>query len=140
MVGYGTAPMDGLLALHVASAAATVGMSATVCVWGMVRARRLRPLEGQPPPPRPPARDLFPHVLLFSQLAVFFTGMLGLMMLAGHRHPHDPLHVRVYGPFMAVAVVAAWGFRTPDASWNTRVFAVAAFFVTLLGVRAFMTG
>ena len=75
------------------------------------------------------------------QTAVAACGLAGLALWAQHHHPHiDPLHLRVYGPFMVVAILGAYSFRTGDGRWNMRVMAVAALFVALLGVRALWTG
>jgi ABC-type molybdate transport system substrate-binding protein len=71
---------------------------------------------------------------------VLATGLLGLALLAEGHRAHDPLHARVYGPFMLVAIVAAYGYRTRNATANIRVFAAASLVVAALGLRAFWTG
>lgn len=122
--------MDAFQIMHVVAGVATVVLAVVACAWGLARARG----DGKP------IAGAFAQVLALSQVAVVATGLLGLAVMGGGTRPHDPLHARVYGPFMLVAIVAAWGFRTGEARWNTRVFAIAAGFVAALGVRALMTG
>lgn len=127
--------MDPLLLLHVLTAALLVAVAGAVCAWGFARSRRLR-LGGRGREDR-----LYTQLVAFMQTLVLAAGLLGLLLLAGDGgSPEDPLHARVYGPFMLVAVIAAWSFRTADPRWNVRVFAVVALFVAALGVRAFVTG
>jgi hypothetical protein len=134
--GAGTlCSVNSLLMIHVAAGAAVVAAAAAVAAWGIARGRRLR-LGG-------PAREDrgFTQLVALTQTLVLGCGVLGVMLLAGPgAGPDDPLHARVYGPFMAAALLGAWSFRTADARWNVRVFAVASLFVMGLGVRAFFTG
>ena len=150
---------DSVLALHVALGGAVVVLGFGVFAWGLLRVRRMatpggageqlgQPAQSAAPAVQPtaPARrgrrvDAFTQLLALSQSAVFACGLLGLVLLArAGSGPDDPLHSRVYGPFMVLAIIAAYGFRTGDARWNTRVFAITSLFVAGLGVRAFYTG
>lgn len=113
--------------LHVILAVILIVANFVAAGWGLALARR----GG--------ASRLYSQVLAFSQVIVVGQGLIGLMMLAGGDSPEDPLHTRVYGPFMVIAIVVAYGFRTKDPAQNTRVFAIAALIVALLGLRAFYT-
>lgn len=149
--------MTGLLELHVFAGGLLVALAIVVGLWGLVRSRRvsaaapidpgtdpgidtggeLHPVSG------PPTRGdlVFRQLLALSQTMVFAAGLLGLAVLVlDENSPEDPLHARVYGPFMVVALMAAYGFRTADPHWNTRVFAMASLVIAALGVRAFATG
>ena len=126
--------MDPLVTVHVVAA---VGLLATALVaggWGLARARRIVA------PSAEHEGRWYAQVLQLSHTLVVATGLLGLALLADGHRTDDPLHVRVYGPFMLVAIVAAYGYRTRDAALNVRVFAVAALVVAALGLRAFWTG
>lgn len=127
-------PVDPLVTVHVIAAVALLAFALLVGVWGLVRARRIA------------ARDAgregrwYAQALQLSHTMVLATGLLGLgLILEGHRS-EDPLHAQVYGPFMLVAIVAAYAYRTRDAAMNVRVFAIAALVVLALGLRAFVTG
>ncbi|MCW2925795.1 MAG: hypothetical protein JWM98_3199 [Thermoleophilia bacterium] len=126
--------MDPLVTAHVVVALLLVVTAVVVGVWGLVRARTIAsdrsPGEGR----------AFSHLLQLSHTLVFAASMLGLALWADGHHAHDPLHTRVYGPFMLVAIVAAYGYRTRDAKVNVRVFAAASLVVAALGLRAFATG
>lgn len=126
--------MKGILWLHVVAGFGIVVLCSIVFVWGLLRARR-----DQPPSAR--SEGIWVQLVALSQTLVIACGALGLVLLLGAgARPADPLHSRVYGPFMVFTLLAAWGFRTSDRRWNIRVMAVASLFVALLGVRALTTG
>ena len=126
--------MEPLVLVHVASAVALLSLAIVVGIWGLARARSIgagdHPREGR----------WFAQVLQMSHTLVVLTGILGLALLLDGGHPDDPLHARVYGPFMLVAIIAAYGYRTSDAARNVRVFAAASLIVLALGLRAIATG
>jgi hypothetical protein len=127
--------VDPLVTVHVAAAAVLVLSCLLVGFWGVVRARRIASRDAGA------ESRWFAHALQLSHTLVLATCLLGLGLLAeGGHHANDPLHVRVYGPFMVVAIVAAYGYRTSDARRNVLVFAIAALVIAALGVRAFATG
>lgn len=116
--------------LHVWAGLLLVALNAAAGVWGVWRYARATG----------PSRS-FDHVLALAQTSVFVAGLIGVALLAGDGRPDDPLHERVYGPFMVIAILAAWGFRRPEhPRTNTLVFAIAALAVAALGVRALYTG
>lgn len=126
--------MEPLVLVHVVSAAALLLVALVVGVWGLVRARSIGEGAG------PREGKAYAQLLQLSHTLVAVTGVLGLALLGYGGHLDDPLHGRVYGPFMVVAIVAAYGYRTSDAPKNVRVFAVASLVVLALGLRAFATG
>ncbi|MCW2921378.1 MAG: hypothetical protein JWL76_1252 [Thermoleophilia bacterium] len=126
--------MDPLVIVHVVAAVALLVLAIVVGVWGLVRARQIAA------PVATREGRWYAQTLQLSHTLVLATGLLGIgLFVEGHRSD-DPLHVRVYGPFMLVAIVAAYAYRTKDATLNVRVFAIAALVVFALGLRAFVTG
>ena len=126
--------MDPVVVLHIVAATLLLALATATGVWGIVLSRKGRG--------RPGDRTLaiWRQGIALTWTLVATTGLLGLALLGGKHHPGDPLHARVYGPFMAFVIIAALGFRTPDQRWNTRVFSVASLFILALGVRAAFTG
>lgn len=127
-------PVDPLVVVHVIAAVALVVAAAIVGAWGLARARPLAD------PARAREARAFAQSLQFSHTLVLATGLIGLFLLAEGHRAADPLHARVYGPFMVVAIVAAYGYRTPAAVTNVRVFAMASLVILALGLRALVTG
>jgi len=123
-----------LVVVHVIAAATLVASAAVVGAWGLARSRRLVD------PARVREGKVFAHVLQLSHTLVLATGMIGLFLLAEGRRADDPLHARVYGPFMVVAIIAAYGYRTSSSVTNVRIFGVASLVILALGARAFATG
>lgn len=126
--------MDPLVIVHVVAAVALLALAIVVGVWGLARARRIAaPVSSR-------EGRWFAQVLQLSHTLVVATGLLGLGLLAEGRRSSDSLHASVYGPFMLVAIVAAYAYRTENPVANVRVFAVTALVVFALGLRAFVTG
>jgi hypothetical protein len=126
--------VDPLVTVHVVAAIVLLALAVVVGVWGLVRARTLGAGE------HPRESRAFAQVLQLSHTFVFATGRLGIGLLMADHRSDDPLHVRVYGPFMVLAIIAAYGYRTSNAAANIRIFAVAALIIAALGVRAVVTG
>lgn len=126
--------MDPLVTVHVIVAVALVVLALLVGVWGMVRARVIgadaHPREGR----------VYAQLLQLTHTFVFAIVILGGALLVKGYSVADPLHARVYGPFMLVAIIAAYGYRTKVAATNIRIFAISALVVFLLGLRAIVTG
>ena len=120
--------------VHVVAAVALLALAIVVGAWGLGRARHIAAptveREGR----------WYAQALQLSHTLVLATGLLGLALLAEGHRSSDPLHARVYGPFMLVAIIAAYAYRTRNATANVRVFAIAALVVFALGLRAFFTG
>ena len=132
--GVSYTPVDPLVIVHVVAAVALIVLAGVVGVWGLARSRALG--DGAH------ARDgsAFAHALQLSHTLVLATGVIGLALLAEGHRSGDPLHARVYGPFMLVAIVAAYGYRTRSAVRNIQVFAIASLVIVALGLRALWTG
>ena len=127
--------MDAFVTLHVIIAVLLVLLTLGVGLWGLLRARQIADETAHVREGR-----VFAQLLQLSHTLVAAVGLLGLTLLGQHHRPDDPLHTRVYGIFMVVAIVAAYGYRTPDAARNVRVFAVTSFVIFALGLRAIATG
>lgn len=126
--------MEPLVLVHAASAVALLAVALVVGCWGIARARSIGDGDGAG------EGRAFAQLLQLSHTLVAVTGVLGLALLGYGGHVDDPLHARVYGPFMVVAIVAAYGYRTSDPRRNVLVFAAASLVVFALGLRAFVTG
>ena len=127
-------PVDPLVVVHVIAAAALVVAAAVVGAWGLVRARSIAN------PARRREGAAFTQLLQLSHSLVIATGLIGLFLLGDGHRPDDPLHARVYGPFMVIAILAAYGYRTDRAVTNVRVFAIVSLVILALGARALVTG
>lgn len=125
--------MRPVLAIHVAVAVALLALATGVGVWGIVRARPGSPIPAQ----RSELRFL--RLVAWVQSAVFAVGLTGLLLL-GRSRPDDPLHAKVYGPFMVVAIVASIAYRSDDGRFNSRLYGIVALVIAALGVRAATTG
>jgi hypothetical protein len=110
-----------------------------ILAWALVAANGAVAALGIAIPGGAASSRWFRQLLALSQTLVAATGLLGLLLLVDGGGPDDPLHTRVYGPFMAVAIVAAWGFAGDDPRRNARIFGFAALAVTALGARAIVT-
>lgn len=111
---------------------ALVALNLTAGCWGL--ARKTVP-EGESRIDR-----WFVQVRATAVTTMIATGVAGLFLLADGARPGDPLHTRVYGPFMVVAVLVALGYRAESTPLRfQRVFAVANLVIAALGARALFT-
>lgn len=126
--------VDPLVTVHLIAASALVVTTLGVGIWGLVRAGSIGAGSNE--------REArwFAQALQLSHSLVLATLLLGLALLAEGHRSSDPLHVRVYGPFMLVAIIAAYGYRTRDARRNVQIFAISALVIVALGARSFWTG
>lgn len=127
-------PVDPLVTVHVVAGLALVAVALVVGGWGLGRSRAIASSSAER------ESRAFAQVLQLSHTLVLATGLLGVALLVEGHRAADALHARVYGPFMVVAIVAAYGYRTRSARQNVRVFAIASLVVAALGLRAFWTG
>jgi hypothetical protein len=126
--------VDPFVIVHVVLAVALLVLTLLVGVWGLTRTRQIVDEAGHPREGK-----VFAQVLQLSHTMVLAVGVLGLFLLGDSRRPDDPLHVRVYGIFMVVAIIAAYGYRTPDARQNVRVFSIVSLVIFTLALRAVAT-
>lgn len=119
--------------LHIIAGVAVCIVALVAGVWGLLLARRMKRMNT--PVPR-----VLGHVLALVQTLVLAVLVLGLAIYGEGRRPADPLHLRVYGPFMLVALMAAYGFRTTDRRHNLQVFAGVSLVIFALALRAVFTG
>jgi hypothetical protein len=126
--------VDLLVMLHDIGGVALVVIALIVGVWGMVRARPI----GRSASPR--ESRVFAQLLQLVHTLVVAEGLFGVMLLAQDHRAVDPLHERVYGPFMVVVIIASYAYRTKDGVTNVRVFSIGALMIFALGLRALWTG
>jgi hypothetical protein len=122
--------------MHLIVGVLLVALAGVVGVWGLARSRRIA---------EPTSEDAgegrwFGHMLQLTHTLVLATGLIGLVLLVEGHTLSDPLHARVYGPFMVVAIIASYSYRTKDPRRNVIVFAVGALIILALGLRALATG
>lgn len=126
--------MEPLVFVHAAAGVGLLLVALLSGVWGLARTRPITSGE------RDGEGRWFAQALQLTHTLVALTGLLGIALLVAGHGARDPLHARVYGPFMVVAILAAYGYRTRDAARNVRVFAVASLVILALGLRATVTG
>ena len=120
--------------LHDIGGVALVIVACVVGAWGLARARPI----GTGASPR--ESRIFAQMLQLVHTLVIAEGLFGVMLLAQGHRAADPLHQRVYGPFMVVVIIASYAYRTKDGVTNVRVFAIGALIIFALGLRALWTG
>ncbi len=120
--------------LHSALGLILIVANLVVAIWAALLSRDD---ERAAQPPR-----AFIHLAAAAWTLVAAVGLAGLaLILGGDGAPSDRLHSRVYGPFMVVALLSAYGFREDGRpGFNIRVTAIASLIVVLLGLRAAFTG
>jgi len=114
-----------VLAVHHANAFLLIALCATAGVTGLVVRRR-------------GAGRGVTHLLALAQTLVVAQVLLGLLLLAEHKHAHDRLHY-AYGTFALLCVFAPWLYAPADPRRRLLWFSVAMLLAAALGVRAYMT-
>jgi hypothetical protein len=105
-----------------------IALNVLVGVWGLIAWRR-----------EVVASALLAQLLALSHTIVLVEGAFGLYLLAGGFRAQQQLHY-IYGVIPAGAVLFGYSARTPDARRNLLQFSVIAIAISILSVRAFMTG
>ncbi len=105
-----------------------IALNVLVGVWGLVAWRR-----------DVVASALLAQLLALSHTIVLLEGAFGLYLLAGGFRAQQQLHY-IYGVIPAGAVLFGYSARTPDARRNLLQFSVIAIAISILSLRAFMTG
>ena len=105
-----------------------IALNVLVGVWGLVAWRR-----------DVVASALLAQLLALSHTLVLLEGAFGLYLLAGGFRAQQQLHY-IYGVIPAGAVLFGYSARTPDARRNLLQFSVIAIAISILSLRAFMTG
>ena len=78
------------------------------------------------------------HLIALAQTLVVAQVLLGLLLLADHKHAADKLHY-AYGTFALLAVLAPWLYAPDEPRRRLLWFAGATFVAAALAVRAYMT-
>jgi hypothetical protein len=105
-----------------------IAVNLLVGVWGLWAWRR-----------RHVASPMLTQLIAFSHTIVLLEGAFGLYLLAGGYRAQQQLHY-LYGVIPAGAVLFGYSARTPDARRNLLQFSVIALAISILALRAFMTG
>ncbi len=105
-----------------------IALNVLVGVWGLIAWRQ-----------RVVASALLAQLLALSHTIVLLEGAFGLYLLAGGFRAQQQLHY-IYGVIPAGAVLFGYSARTPDARRNLLQFSVIAIAISILSLRAFMTG
>lgn len=113
---------------HKAVGGLLIALNLVVGGWGLWAWRR-----------RSVASPLLAQLIALSHTIVLLEGAFGLYLLAGGYRAQQQLHY-VYGVIPAIAVLFGYSARTSDAQRNLLQFSVIALAISLLAVRAFMTG
>jgi hypothetical protein len=78
------------------------------------------------------------HLIALAQTLLIAQVLLGLLLLADHKHAADRLHY-AYGTFALLCLGAPWLYAPSDPKARLLWFAVATLVAAALGVRAYMT-
>jgi hypothetical protein len=105
-----------------------IALNLVVGVWGLIAWRR-----------ELVASALLAQLLALSHTIVLLEGAFGLYLLAGGFRAHAPLHY-IYGVIPVGAVLFGYSARTEDARRNLLQFSVIALGISILSLRAYMTG
>jgi hypothetical protein len=84
------------------------------------------------------AGPIVAHLLALAQTLVVAQVLLGLLLLARHKHAAERLHY-AYGTFALLCLFAPWLYAPSDPRARLLWFAIATFVAGALGVRAYMT-
>jgi hypothetical protein len=113
---------------HMAVGGLVIALNLLVGLWGLWAWRR-----------RAVASSVLAQLIALSHTIVLLEGAFGLYLLAGGYRAQQQLHY-VYGVIPAGAVLFGYSARTPDARRNLLQFSVIALAISILALRAFMTG
>jgi hypothetical protein len=105
-----------------------IALNVVVGVWGLIAWRQ-----------QVMASALLAQLLALSHTIVLVEGAFGLYLLAGGFRAQQTLHY-IYGAIPVGAVLFGYSARTPDARRNLLQFSVIAIAISILSLRAFMTG
>ena len=78
------------------------------------------------------------HLIALAQTLVVAQVLLGLLLLADHKHAADKLHY-AYGTFALLCVFAPWLYAPSQPRARLMWFAVTTLVAAALGVRAYTT-
>jgi hypothetical protein len=118
-----------LLFLHNGLFRAGLLITLIVGLWGLVMYFRKMPSSGG-----------FRSTLVLTEALFIGQGLVGVLVFAGGRRPHDPLHW-LYGPLLVIVLPIAMTYVSGrDSRREALVYGIAGLFMFGLALRAYMTG
>ena len=121
--------MSLLLLLHTGLFRTGLLITAFIGIWGLVTYFRKQPSSGS-----------FRATLVLTEALFIVQGVVGVLMFANGRRPHDNLHW-LYGVLLVIVLPIAMSYVSGrDPRREPLVYGVAALFMAGLTVRAFTTG
>ena len=121
--------MSALLVLHTGLFRTGLLITAFIGVWGLVTYVRKQPSSGS-----------FRATLVLTEALFIIQGLVGVLMFANGRRPHDNLHW-LYGVLLVIVLPIAMSYVSGrDPRREPLVYGIAALFMAGLSIRAFTTG
>ena len=121
--------MSLLLLLHTGLFRTGLLITAFIGVWGLVTYFRKQPSSGS-----------FRATLVLTEALFIIQGLVGVLMFANGRRPHDNLHW-LYGVLLVIVLPIAMSYVSGrDPRREPLVYGIAALFMAGLTIRAFGTG
>ena len=121
--------MSVLLVLHTGLFRTGLLITAFIGVWGLVTYFRKQPSSGS-----------FRATLVLTEALFIVQGVVGVLMFANGRRPHDNLHW-LYGILLVIVLPIAMSYVSGrDPRREPLVYGIAALFMAGLTIRAFTTG
>jgi heme A synthase len=118
-----------LLLLHTGLFRTGLLITAFIGVWGLVTYFRKQPSSGS-----------FRATLVLTEALFIVQGVVGVLMFANGRRPHDNLHW-LYGVLLVIVLPIAMSYVSGrDPRREPLVYGIAALFMAGLTIRAFGTG
>lgn len=118
-----------LLVLHIGLFRAGLLITAVIGVWGLVTYFRKQPSSGS-----------FRATLVLTEGLFIVQGVIGVLMFANGRRPHDNLHW-LYGVLLVIVLPIAMSYVSGrDSRREPLVYGIAGLFMAGLTIRAFTTG
>jgi len=126
---FGGGFLSVLLALHLGFFRAGLLITAVIGVWGLVTYFRKQPSSGS-----------FRATLVLTEGLFIVQGLIGVLMFANGRRPHDNLHW-LYGVLLVIVLPIAMSYVSGrDSRREPLVYGIAGLFMAGLTIRAFTTG
>ena len=125
----GVTPVSALLVLHNGLFRTGLLITAFIGVWGLVTYFRKMPSSGS-----------FRATLVLTEALFIAQGVVGVLMFALGRRPHDNLHW-LYGVLLVIVLPIAMSYVSGrDPRREPLVYGIAGLFMAGLTIRAFTTG
>src|SRR6202165_3635075 len=121
--------MSVLLVFHNGLFRTGLLITAFIGLWGLVTYFRKQPSSGS-----------FRATLVLTEALFIIQGLVGVLMFANGRRPHDNLHW-LYGVLLVIVLPIAMSYVSGRAARrDPLVYGIAGLFMAGLSIRAFTTG